>query len=95
MKHHLPKEYCRDCEGIRFHFGEWLQPAEVIKRDPDAPQLIQDVIERAAAKLEVRMAWRDRHHPFHWLYDRNQLLTLQWMLSGERELLHELTHTQH
>ena len=89
------KPYRRECHAVWQFFGEWLPPAEVVKRDPDAPFLVQDVIDRANRLLAVVRERRDHRHPFHWLYDINQLRTLQWMLSGERELLDELTHTQH
>jgi hypothetical protein len=88
-------KYERHSQSVWRFFGEWLPPAAQVKRDPDGPRLVKETIDRAERLLERVKERRAPYHPYHWLYDINQLRTLEWMIEGERGLLNEIIGGRH
>ena len=86
-----PKPYHR--ENLAYWFDK-LPPVDLLLTWDrfTAAYHVRRTIERMEIKLSAVRIWRDTNS---WLYDVNQLLALSRAIRGERELLHELTHSTH
>lgn len=93
MEQETHKDYHRNGSSVRRFFGQELPSADAVSHWPadKAAYHIRDTIERMTTLLE---GVRARGRKGNWLYDPNQQLALCQMIRGERELLHQIIHSE-